>query len=252
MEQKGLSGVENAFRILELLVEHGQLGVRQLSTLTGGSVAAVHRSLSTLVVLGYAAQDQGSKKYMATYKLAALGHRVVSQHQFANLTYPHLEQLSARTEESVHLVERAGVNIRYISKVAPSRGIVAMSSYVGLELPMYTTAVGKAILARLPEAEARQIWEESPKAAYTPKTIQTWEQLAAALAEIRRTGVAFDDEEHEAGITCIAVSLPDHTGQPAYALSISAATSRLRGAALEEKLAALRDCRESLLGLLGL
>ena len=79
-----------------------------------------------------------------------------------------------------------------------------MSSFVGKRNAMYCTGVGKSILAYLPKEEVCGIWERTTITAYTERTIVDYSTLLLELEQIRKNGVAFDNEEHEIGIMCIA------------------------------------------------
>ena len=104
---------------------------------------------------------------------------------------------------------------------------IHMASHIGLRNPMYCTGVGKAILAFLPEAEKRLIVENTVYEMFTPHTLHTPQALLADLELIRNRGYAFDEEEHELGISCIAAPIKNKQGIAYAAISISAPTSRL-------------------------
>ena len=87
-----------------------------------------------------------------------------------------------------------------------------MASHIGLRNPMYCTGVGKAILAFLPEAEKRLIVENTVYEMFTPHTLHTPQALLADLELIRNRGYAFDEEEHELGISCIAAPIKNKQG----------------------------------------
>lgn len=228
MAEESIQSVKRTFLVIESLAGQGSAGVRELHSKTGLSVATVHRILSTLVELGYVRQNTQSGHYELTYKILVLGHSVTQYSGVIQLVHPLLERLSAQASETVHFAERAGTNIRYIDKVVPSTGVVVMSSYLGMELPMYSTAVGKAIMADLPPQEVEEIWNRSERISYTPTTISAPAELHRQLEEIRTSGVAYDWEERELGISCVAVDILDVTGKPAYAVSISSSDARMR------------------------
>ena len=93
--------------------------------------------------------------------------------------------LSEESKETVHFVERAGTNIRYIDKITPSANMFATGSHVGLEFPLAGTAVGKAILSELSEAEVKAEWDDSQIVQYTPNTICDLDRL---LEELKTPG----------------------------------------------------------------
>ena len=177
MAEESIQSVKRTFLVLESLAGRGSAGVRELHGVVGLSVATVHRILSTLVDLGYVRRNPQTERYELTYKILVLGHSVTQHSGVIQLAHPLLEQLSAQAGETVHFAERSGASIRYIDKVVPSTGVVVMSSYLGMELPLYSTAVGKAIMADLPADEVEEIWNRSDRIPYTPNTISAPEEL---------------------------------------------------------------------------
>ncbi|MGI5963765.1 MAG: IclR family transcriptional regulator [Lawsonibacter sp.] len=227
MAEEGIQSVVRTFQILEELAARQDMGVRELHSVTGLSVATVHRILTTLVSLGYVRQSKETGRYEMTYKMSVLGYSVTRHNEVVQLVHPLLKKLSDEVGETIHFAERAGANIRYIDKVMPTSGVVVMTSYVGMELPMYSTAVGKAMMAEMSQGEVERIWAQSEIVAYTKRTIHTLEELQRQLVETKKVGLAYDWEEREYGISCVAAGILDVTGEPAYAISISGPHARM-------------------------
>jgi len=228
MTEGTIQSVERTFAVLECLAARGEMGVRELHADTGLSVTTVHRILSTLAQLGYVRQVEAGGRYALTYKMLVLGNAVTRHNDVLQLVHPVLKELSAQVGETVHFAQWADTNIRYIDKVVPSSGVVVMGSYLGMELPLHSTAVGKAILAKLPEEEAKRLWDRSERTVYTPNTIVTWDELACQLNQVRTDGVAYDYEERELGISCVGTCIVDAAAQPTWAVSISSTDGRMR------------------------
>ena len=110
--------------------------------------STVHRLLASLVSLGYAAQEPETGRYRLTLKMFELSSGIVNSMEIMDVAKAHLERLSQRTGEAVHLVIRDARDIVYIYKT--ESGPMRMSSRVGLRSPLYCTGVGKAILAPCP------------------------------------------------------------------------------------------------------
>ena len=221
MAEDTIQSVARAFSILEQLAAQGEMGVRELHGATGLSVTTVHRILGTLTELGYVRQNENTSRYGLTYKMLALGQRVPQHSTVIQLAHPLLQQLSEQACETIHFAERSDTNIRYIDKVIPSSGVVVMGSCLGMELPMYSTAVGKSMMADMSRQEVEII-------TYTPNTVSSLPELERQLEECRLAGVSYDWEEREPGISCVAVDILDVTGRPAYAVSISSSDARMR------------------------
>ncbi|MGL4791906.1 MAG: IclR family transcriptional regulator, partial [Anaerotignaceae bacterium] len=200
--------------------------------------------------LGYAVQEENGK-YSLTHKITALGNKIYSKNSVIKFIHPHLKKVADLTGCTAHLVERNGDEIRYIDKVTPQNGIFAVGSFIGMEISMYSSAVGKAILCYLGDEEIDKIWNSKELVVYTKNTITSLEQLKKELAEGRKTGITYDREEREAGIFCVATSLVDFTNETKYAISVSAPAGILvpeKRKEIEELLLEARKNIEPLLG----
>ena len=141
----------------------------------------------------------------------------------ANIARPLLAQLSMQLRETVDLSVPRHDHLLFIDQVVgPER--LRMVSAVGDAFPLHSTANGKAFLATLDEAEiVRRIGRVYERR--TPNTHTTLAALLRELAEIRRVGVAFDEQEHSIGVSAAGVCLQDMLGQP-VALSVPMPTQR--------------------------
>ena len=148
-EKSGVQSVERIFQLIEHLAAHPTgVSLQRLAEETGLAKSTVHRLLASLVGLGYVVQDEENGHYRLTLKMFELSSGIVDSMDIMGVAKAHLERLSQRTGEAVHLVIRDGRDIVYIYKT--ESGPMRMSSRVGLRSPLYCTGVGKAILATLP------------------------------------------------------------------------------------------------------
>ena len=194
-----VQSAERIFQILEMLAEQGEMGLMEISTALDLHKSTVHRLLMSLIYMGYAKQNEQTQKYMLTYKIVNMAGKILDQTDILQIAKPFMERLSDISGETVHLVQREGNHILYISKIEAKVGTIRMVSHVGMVHPMYCSGVGKAIMAMLPEKEVKAIWDESVIEKKTEKTIIDYEQMLTTLEEIRQKGYALDDEENEEG-----------------------------------------------------
>ena len=178
--------------------------------------------------------------------------RILAQTSMASIAHPYLKKLSDLTGETVHLVRREGTEAVYIDKVESNVGSIRMVSRVGSRIPLYCSGVGKALLSELSEEEIRAVWNESEIKKLTPHTITELSELFERVGEVRKNGYAVDDEENEAGVRCVAVSLLDYHRSPVYALSISAPASRMDRERILELKDALLEIKGELMAAMGL
>lgn len=223
----GVQSVVRAFALLELLCEKGELGVTQLSKLSGLSKATVFRFLNTLAELGYVKQNPQTEGYSITLKLLKISASQRALYDQRQEMRPVLERLTAECSETVHLVERNGKDIIYIDKIENNSSSFRMASRIGMSLPMVYTASGKAIMSRLTDSEIKQIWEESCVTAKTPNTITDFGDFLKEIQRVKEQGYALDNEENELGVCCIATAVCDIEGRYNYAVSVSVPTVRL-------------------------
>ncbi|MEA4932367.1 MAG: IclR family transcriptional regulator [Lawsonibacter sp.] len=223
-----VQSIDRVFDIVEALssASHG-LTLTDLSVAVGLHVSTTHRLLSSLVARGYVRKDIETGKYRLTMRLFEVGSRVVGGMNLVSVSRPFLEHLADFTGETIHLVARDGDEVVYLYKEDTSNSVIRMSSFVGLRSPMYCTAVGKSILAYLPEGEVKTIWDRTVVTPFTPNTIIHFRDLLAELERVRRQGYALDREEHELGVLCVAAPVFDYSGAPVGAVSASAPASRI-------------------------
>lgn len=217
-----VQSVERSFALLETLADSDRpLGISELSTTSGLSLATVHRLLRTLLSLGYVRQER-SRGYSLGLGFIRLGERAGSG--IAAWSRPLLAGLVRELGESVNLAVLEGDRVVYLAHVPSSRSM-RMFTDVGSRAAAHATGVGKAMLAQLPREQARALMDRTGLAPETEHTITDPEQLTAALRAIAARGYAVDDEEQELGVRCVAVAVPG-SGAP-LAVSTSGPSSRM-------------------------
>lgn len=225
-EKNPIQVSERIFHTIEYLAASGPMGLLELSSELDLNKTTVHRILNSLICMDYVKQDPVTLKYSLTFKFCGISNQILSQNSFSTLAHPHIRSLAEQTGETVHLVQLEGNHAVYIDKVE-SQNNVRLVSMVGKSIPLYCSGVGKALLADMSDERIKEIWENSDIRSFTDHTITDYEELCRRIEQIRECGYAFDDEENELGVRCIAVSLKDFYGKSAYAISISSPTGRL-------------------------
>jgi len=114
---------------------------------------------------------------------------------------------------------------------------------VGIRMPLYATAMGKAFLAEMTDADIRALYPEGTLPPLTGRTIPDVETLIRQMASIRQRGWAMEDQENAENVSCVGVAILGRDGRPAYALSISAPTFRMTAERLETCAALLRRAK---------
>lgn len=246
MADGGVQSVERSFRLLEALAGYPRgATIKELAEALSLPKSTIHRLLGALIQAGYALQNEESGRYRASIRMFEVGSRVVGGLNLLSTARPYIERLAARVGETVHLVVRDEVDAVYVHKA--EAGSMTLSSRVGLRIPLYCAGVGKAILATLPVTEVEHIWAGSDIQPRTSKTILELSELKEQLERVRRQGWAFDDEENEVGIQCVAFSLPGPSGRADAAFSISALAARLNQERLDELVSEGKSVQQAIL-----
>jgi DNA-binding IclR family transcriptional regulator len=177
----------------------------------------LHRQISNLIEEGLLA-TRSDHSYELGLKLLKLASRAWSSNQFRAIAEPHLKHLHDTTGETVHLGILNGIEVIYLDKVE-SRQAVRMYSQIGNAAPAYCTGVGKAALAALPEDELQRRIGAIAFKRYTDTTLTDAAAMNAEIRTIRNSGNAFDREEHEKDIHCVAA--PIHSSDRKFVAGIS-------------------------------
>jgi DNA-binding IclR family transcriptional regulator len=225
--------LERALRLLEAVALSGRCALSEVARRTSLHRSTAHHLLRTLVGLGYLRQDPESREYELGAKPFQLTGRVWSQEQLGELAQPFLADLTRRSGlGSSVAVYRDGV-VTVVAK-REDDGPVQVVQNVGAERPVHCTAVAKAIVAWLPRGELADALGRARLARYTAKTIVARAALEAELRRVHAAGYAIDDEEHIAGIRCIAMPVFGHAGQVVASMCVLGPKSRVTRRRLRE------------------
>lgn len=187
--------------------------------------ATLYRLLQTLTNQGLLSYDEDRQTYAPGIRLVRLAHAAWRQSSLAPVARPYLDALSANVGKTIHLAQLDRGQVLYIDKRNAATPL-EMFSQAGKIGPGYCTGVGKAMMAFLkPEARIDAINQQS-FFRYTDHTLTNADSLNAELDQIRAEGVAFDREEHETGIICIAAPVLTASGRVIGALSITTSTQK--------------------------
>jgi IclR family KDG regulon transcriptional repressor len=222
--------IERASFILDILGQSPQgISIRDLSDKIQLPKGTTHRLLSSLSYFGYVRQDPNTKNYFLGFKLVELGNLLLSQLDLRKEAEPFLRDLAERTKETVHLVILDQNEIVYLDKLEtePNTGGLRMASRVGSRNPAHSCAVGKVLLADLPEETLERIVTEKGLSKRTENTITRPNHLKEHLKLVRKQGYAVDDEENERGIRCVGAPVFNETGRTVAAVSISGPAFRV-------------------------
>ena len=225
-ERPGDGTVGKALDVLDMVASAGRpLRFTEMLSSSPYPKATLYRFLQVLTHQGMLSHDSESGSYALGVRLVRLAHAAWEQSSLAPLARPHVDALSARLGETIHLAQLDQGQVLYVDKRNAARP-VEMFSQAGKVGPAYCTGVGKAMLAHLPPDALEAALLRQSFHRFTPETLDTPQALTAELQAIRGRGYAFDREEHEPGIICVAVPILTRTGRVIGALSVTSTLAR--------------------------
>jgi DNA-binding IclR family transcriptional regulator len=250
-QRVGVQSLGRAFAILEEVARHREgIGLADLSKLVGLHNSTTFHLAKTMVSLGYIRQEKDSKRYRVGGPLFALAASALDEIEMVNVATPVLEDLSRETGESSHFAVRMGDAVVVIARTS-GPGAFHLTDRVGVLRPAHCTALGKVILASLRQDQLERFLERVDLKPSTEKSITEIPQLLREIAEVRRTGVAFDEGEFNLEVRCIAVPAKDFTGQIIGALGISGPIWRQSNQVLQAKAKTVQAAANRLSAALG-
>ena len=221
----GLTSVDNALWLLQLIAERQALRVAEAADLLGVARSTAHRLLSALRRRDFVMQDRPNGDYRPGPALNAIGLAAISRIDIRRLARPVLEELQEETRETASLAVLEGTTTRFVDCVESMRS-VRVGNRTGVVRPAHASAVGKALLAELSPSELERRYPEPELPAGTASALTDRAALQRELDEVRVRGYALNLEESVEGVSAVAVALRDTAGSPVAALGIAAPSSR--------------------------
>jgi IclR family KDG regulon transcriptional repressor len=197
---------------------HG-LTAPEVAQRTGLPRTTVHELLTTLTARKYLRRDDRTSTYHLGLSVFRLGNAFAERLDLHSVGLRVAQSVAEECDETVHVGILEGPDVVYVCKVDSTQS-VRMVSRMGGRVPASCTAVGKALLAHLPEAERSRLLRKG-LAKLTTRSITEPHVLANQLDQIRATGVAFEAGESNPDVSCVAAPIRDHSGTVVAALSIS-------------------------------
>jgi IclR family transcriptional regulator, KDG regulon repressor len=195
-------------------------------------VSTVHRFLMNLESSGFLSCSEDGVYHLGVLCFG-LGHAALAQLDIRRLSIPFLRELNQATRETIHLTVRHGATAVYVDKL-DSPEPVRIYSRIGASVPLYCSAVGKVMLAYMQPQDRDNLLSQVEFKRFTPNTIGNSQELLAYLQRVRRQGFAYDLEENEPHIRCVAAPIWDHAGSVNASLSITGPAVRMSNSRMRE------------------
>jgi DNA-binding IclR family transcriptional regulator len=222
-----LQVMDRALAILDVLgAASGDSSLPELCIALNLHKSTLHRLMMVLESHRLVDKNPETGRYRLGLKLFELGSKAIASLDLRELALPHLTHVQRETEETVNFAVMDQGEVLYIAKIEPQRNL-RIAAHVGHRFPAYCTALGKAMMAELPEAEVDVILAGCEMKARTPNTITSPVILKEELRMIHSRGYSIDDEENDEGARCVGVAVRNQRGAPVAAMSVSGPASRV-------------------------
>lgn len=211
-------------RLLDRIAQaDAPVGVTAMAREMGLEKSNIHRTMMTLVSLGYVARDAQSGRYGPTLKVWELGQRVVSRHPIVRTARPFMQMLHQQTQETVHLTILDGFDCMYLDQIRAAIPVRTMPA-LGYRAPAMFPASGRVQLAFQPDVEdfIQQFRAEHPRGKEI-KPASTLKEFAA----IRQQGFCYTESGWSVGVNSIAAAIVGRDDAAVAAIAISGPAERL-------------------------
>jgi len=210
--------IQKAFRILEILSAKAPQGVTEIAAALELEKSSVSRLLKSLLELGYVSQGARRGHYQVSPRILVLAQQYLDSDRLIIEARAVLRELALEARATAHL----GVVIEGQTLVVakePSPELIQVATRVGARIAPHASALGKALLAGLPEDRLDSFLVSGPLPRFTEKTIVDRRKLAKVLEEVREKGYSLESEEEHHGVGCIGAPVRDSTGRWVAAIS---------------------------------
>lgn len=223
---QGAAAFSKGIAVLQLISEFPEPPtINQLMESSDLTRPTLYRLLKALESEGLVACST-QKTYQLGGRLIQFASRAFEQNDVARLAAPELKLLSSLTKETCYLAIRCGSEMVYISK-QDSPQTIRLHTSVGHRVPMHASAIGKCLLAHLPDDERETLVESLELPGLTEHTITNHNDLIEQLSLIAQQGYATAHQESDLDIHCFGAVIRDHNGVPVGGMSVSVPLYRL-------------------------
>ena len=218
----GIQVLDRANRLLARLEASSEpLALTTLARETGLSASTAHRILGSLSAMGFVKQNPAGQ-WSLGLRLLELGNLVYERFTVRQRALPFMQQLHAATGMTVNLAIRDNDRLLYIEHVLAPEYKANQLRRIGSWAPLHITSGGKLFLARMAPDEIRGYTERTGLKAGTQNSIQSLDHLLVTLAHARETGWAYDREEYESNVHCVAAPIFGAGGRLIATISLAA------------------------------
>ena len=222
--------VQSLSRALHILTILGQsdspMSLTAVAEAAELSPSTTHRLLTTLQEEKYVRFDQGKRGWAVGLQAFMTGSGFLKTRSLLDVARPRMRRLMEETSEVVNLAVEENGEAIYLHRVGSPR-IAQVAVPVTDRTLLHCSAVGKALLAGMPDARIQSILNQRGMRQFTRTTVSSLPALHRELTLTRSRGYAIDQEERVSGMRCVAAPIYDENAHVIGALSLSSTNQRI-------------------------
>lgn len=216
-----VGSLERGFAVLEAFTGSPRdMGITEIAAATGFDKSAAQRFAYTLHALGYLEKDSATRKYRLSRRALGLAFTYLRSDPLVEVATPYLADLRQTCQHRVDLSVLDGFDILYLVRLQTRREAFG-ATLVGRRMPVFCSSGGRAMLSRLPDADARRLVEASDRRPLTPHTIVDVKKIMAAVRRARTDGFAISVQECLVGEIVVSAPVLDKQGNARAAVHIA-------------------------------
>lgn len=225
-EKGSIQVIERMMSLLDVLAESPEPApLKTLSKATGLHPSTAHRILAAMTHSRLIERHDASTYALGT-RLLELGSIVKSRINIREIALPFMQDLHKMIGESINLGIRDEDEIIYLERTSGGHSLVRVVYLIGGRAPLHLTSLGKLFLATDRIESVRAYAKRTGLPGKTPHSLTQLDVLEKELERVRRDDLAYDNEEAELGLRCLAAPIRNDEGTVVAGLSISAPTDR--------------------------
>ncbi|MDR0656637.1 MAG: IclR family transcriptional regulator [Treponema sp.] len=220
IQEKGHRLLKNALEILDYVADSPEpITFNNLKQQFKLSKSSIYNLLQTMLLTGYLERDSAGH-YSIGIRCFRTGSAFRVSNPFERRAKEVVEGINTACKETVHFAVLQDTDVVYIYKF-DSIHALRIYSQVGKKIPAHTTAIGKAMLSGYSDEELRSFYMETKLVSLTPKSITSFRVLLEQMHEVRRTSIAYEQEESTPDVKCVAVPIMNSKKIPVAGISVA-------------------------------
>ena len=221
MAKSQVQVINKALDIIEqIATSNTGLTLSELAKRTELPKSTIHRILSSFTDRHYIEKSDETNIYTLGLKFVEVSSIYLNKIELKTEAAPIMHALASEFNATSYLGVLDNNEVLYLEKVEKLNSL-RLYTNIGKREPLYCTALGKILMATLPQDTCSQIGESLKFERYTANTKMSFAELKPDLEFARENGFALDNCENTSGISCIAVAIYDYTGNVIAAMSVS-------------------------------